>query len=74
MNEVSFIPEKEEAEGEKEGETVKEKEPEQTVEEVDPYLRKMLKLKNDLKTAVDKEDYEKAASLRDEIKRLELSR
>ena len=74
MNEVSFIPEKEEAEGEKEGETQKEIEPEQTVEEADPYLRKMMKLKNDLKSAVAKEDYEMAATLRDEIKRLELSR
>jgi protein-arginine kinase activator protein McsA len=34
----------------------------------------MNKLKGDLKEAVEKEDYEKAASLRDEIKKLELSR
>jgi bifunctional DNase/RNase len=74
MNEVSFVPEKEDAKGEREGETIKEKEIEQSVEEVDPYLKKMIKLKNDLKSAVAKEDYEKAANLRDEIKRLELSR
>jgi uncharacterized protein len=73
MNEVSFIPEKEDLEADKERETPKEKEMEE-VEEVDPYLKKMLKLKNDLKAAVAKEDYEKAASLRDEIKKLELSR
>lgn len=74
MNEVSFIPEKEDTEAEKEGEVQGEKEIEQTVEEVDPFLKKMNKLKIDLKVAVEKEDYEKAASIRDEIKRLELSR
>ncbi|NOS86127.1 MAG: hypothetical protein HOP31_13370, partial [Ignavibacteria bacterium] len=40
----------------------------------DPYTRKMNKLQTDLKTAIDSEDYEKAASLRDEIKKLEISR
>lgn len=74
MNEVSFIPEKEDTESEKEGEEQREKELEQTVEEVDPYLKKMNKLKIELKVAVEKEDYEKAASIRDEIKKLELSR
>ena len=71
MNEVSFIPEKEDTESaETEGETEFEKIP----DDVDPFIRKMNKLKIDLKEAVDKEDYERAASLRDEIKKLELSR
>jgi len=74
MNEVSFVPEKEDAEGEKESGLPKEKELEQTVEETDPYIKKMNTLKINLKAAVEKEDYEKAANLRDEIKRLELSR
>lgn len=74
MNEVSFVPEKDEAEGEKEGDKDKIKDQEQMVEETDPYIKKMLRLKNELKIAVEKEDYEIAASLRDEIKRLELSR
>jgi bifunctional DNase/RNase len=74
MNEVSFIPEKEESESETETETEKPADITSVPEDVDPYLRKMFKLKNDLKEAVAKEDYEKAASIRDEIKRLELSR
>ncbi len=74
MNEVSFVPEKEDTEAEKESEQQKGKDLEQTVEEVDPYLRKMNKLKFDLKEAVEREDYEKAAAIRDEIKKIELSR
>lgn len=74
MNEVGFIPEKEEAESEQSEETEKEKIVEQIPEESDPFIRKLNKLRTDLKDAVEKEDYEKAASLRDEIKRLELSR
>ena len=76
MNEVSFIPEKEESESESESDTDVEKKidlpPVTTV--VDPYMKRMLKLKGDLKEAVEKEDYEKAAMIRDEIKKLELSR
>jgi bifunctional DNase/RNase len=73
MNEVSFIPEKEESES---SETETEKQPEKPTfsVDVDPFIRKMNQLKVNLKEAVEKEDYEKAASLRDEIKRLELSR
>lgn len=40
----------------------------------DPYTKRLNKLQVDLKTAIDSEDYEKAASLRDEIKKLEISR
>ncbi len=71
MNEVGFIPEKEDAEGAEPG-----KEPKFDVfpDDVDPFIKKMNKLKIDLKDAVEKEDYERAASLRDEIKKLELSR
>ncbi len=74
MNEVSFIPEKEDTEGELTEEGEKEKLIEQIPEESDPYIKKLNKLRTDLKDAVEKEDYEKAANLRDEIKRLELSR
>jgi bifunctional DNase/RNase len=74
MNEVSFIPEKEETEGEQEGDFPKEKDMKIVVEETDPYIKKLNTLRIELKDAVEKEDYEKAASLRDEIKRLELSR
>lgn len=75
MNEVAFIPDKE---GEEEtGEEDLFKQPEtniQAEETADPFTKKMNKLQTDLKTAIDSEDYEKAASIRDEIKRLELSR
>ena len=70
MNEVSFVPEKEDTESEAD----KEKQEIGQIPDIDPSLKKMYKLKNDLKEAVEKEDYEKAAALRDEIKKLELSR
>lgn len=72
MNEVSFIPEKEETEGETE--TPKQTEVTQIPDVVDPYIKRMNKLKFDLKEAIEKEDYERAASIRDEIKKLEISR
>lgn len=74
MNEVSFTPEKEDLESEQAPEKEKEKSVEQITEDVDPYLKKLNQLKFALKNAVEKEDYEKAATLRDEIKKLELSR
>lgn len=75
MNEVAFLPDKE---GDEEGlgdDLFKQTESGETQEKIaDPYTRKLNKLQTDLKTAIDSEDYEKAASLRDEIKKLELSR
>jgi bifunctional DNase/RNase len=73
MNEVSFIPEKEEAEEEGE-ESEKQTEFPPFPENVDPFIKRMNKLKSDLKEAVEKEDYEKAAFIRDEIKKMEMSR
>lgn len=73
MNEVSFIPEKEEAEEEGE-ESEKQTEFPHIPENVDPFIKRMNKLKSDLKEAVEKEDYEKAAFIRDEIKKMEMSR
>jgi len=73
MDEVGFIPEnEEEAEGgiKPEKETGVPRDP----DESDPFTKKLFKLQEALKTAIDSEDYEKAASIRDEIKRLELSR
>ena len=74
MNEVSFIPEKEEEEDEETGETEKQTDFQVIPENIDPFLKKMNKLKSDLKEAVEKEDYERAAYIRDEIKKMELSR
>jgi bifunctional DNase/RNase len=73
LEEIGFIPEKEE-EGEKkiqsEQQQFEEKEP---VGEDSKQKRekKLLRLKKDLDDAVSNEDYEKAANLRDEIKKLE---
>ena len=72
MNEVSFIPEKESEE--EEGEAEKQTEFTPIPENVDPFIKRMNKLKSDLKEAVEKEDYEKAAFIRDEIKKMEMSR
>lgn len=75
MNEVAFIPDKEDDEENIEGDIFKQPDISEPQEKaVDPFTRKMNKLQNDLKTAIDSEDYEKAASIRDEIKKLELSR
>ena len=74
MNEVAFIPEKEDDEEGDEGNLFKPRETGASEEELDPYSRKLNKLQTDLKSAIENEDYEKAASIRDEIKRLELSR
>jgi uncharacterized protein len=69
MSEVSFIPEAEDAEKQ---ETVA---PESDIADlIAPWEKKMQTLKEQLKDAVQSEDYEKAATLRDEIKKLELSR
>ncbi len=76
MNEVAFVPDKEgEDESGVEDELFKQSETTEPAENVkDPHTRKMNKLQGDLKSAIESEDYEKAASIRDEIKKLELSR
>ena len=75
MNEVAFLPEKEEDEqDEPDDETPDDTELSQKLEEADPYTKKLNRLQNELKIAIEKEDYEKAARIRDEIKKLELSR
>jgi bifunctional DNase/RNase len=75
MSEVAFIPDKEAEDDSVEGDIFKQAETSEIPEEAtDPFTRKMNKLQSDLKNAIDSEDYEKAASIRDEIKKLELSR
>jgi hypothetical protein len=73
MNEVSFIPEEAEEEAEEKPKEEK-SEAELPIEPKDPYTKKMNSLQLELKEAVSREDYEKAAIIRDEIKKLELSR
>lgn len=75
MNEVAFLPDKEGDEESSEDDLFRQPDTgEQREKTTDPYTRRLNKLQTDLKTAIDSEDYEKAASLRDEIKKLELSR
>lgn len=71
MDEVGFVPESEE---EGEAKTTKEANFPPIQNPSDPYSKRLSKLQDELKTAIESEDYEKAASLRDEIKKLELSR
>lgn len=75
MNEVAFIPDKDTEEEGSEDDIFRQAESAGLGEEVsDPYTKKINKLQSELKIAIDGEDYEKAASIRDEIKKLELSR
>ena len=64
MDEASFIPEAEGEEGEKPAQAVKEKKP------ATQKMSKLEALNSQLKEAIEKEDYEKAARLRDEIRKL----
>jgi bifunctional DNase/RNase len=70
IEEVGFVPENEE-EGESKG--LQESDIPKIVER-SPFIKKMNELQDELKAAIDSEDYEKAAALRDEIKKLELKR
>jgi len=75
MNEVAFVPDKDGDEEGSESDIFKQPESSGLSEEAtDPYTKKLNKLQSDLKSAIENEDYEKAASIRDEIKKLELSR
>lgn len=75
MTEVAFVPDKEDDEEGSESDIFKQPEVTEAHERAsDPFTKKLNKLQTDLKTAIDSEDYEKAASIRDEIKKLELSR
>lgn len=77
MEDVGFIPENEETadfKAETEGEAEETEEEAETVEtEESPKERKLKQLKGELDEALAKEDYEKAAMLRDEIKKLDVT-
>lgn len=75
MDEIGFIPENENQDLGKTIENVSEyveETQEETVNE-SPKERKLRKLKGELDEAIAKEDYEKAATLRDEIRKIDLS-
>jgi protein-arginine kinase activator protein McsA len=67
MDEASFLPEDEEEE--QQPEASKKEKSKQTAA---PKMSKLEQLRVQLKDAIEKENYEKAAALRDEIRKLEL--
>lgn len=75
MDEIGFIPENENQDLGKAIENVSEYVEETQEESVNesPKERKLKKLKGELDEAIAKEDYEKAATLRDEIRKIDLS-
>lgn len=73
MEEIGFIPEYEEKEYEAKENTGNISKQVSESEELESSEKKLKQLKIDLDTAVSMEDYEKAAQLRDEIKKLEIS-
>jgi bifunctional DNase/RNase len=64
MDEAAFVPENEGAESQQESQPSKESAPK-------PKLSKVEQLQNQLAEAIAKEDYEKAARLRDELRKLQ---
>ena len=73
MDEASFVPEDEEEEGQqKEEGAAKPQKPATPSKDPPPNkLTRLEQLNQQLKQAIEKEDYEKAAALRDDIRRLE---
>jgi protein-arginine kinase activator protein McsA len=65
MDEAAFVPDEEEEENAQPSRPQKSKQPE-------TKMSKLEQLHHALKEAIEKENYEKAALLRDEIRRLEL--
>jgi bifunctional DNase/RNase len=75
MDEASFVPDEEEEEGPaKEGAAPKQAKatPQPPKEQAGGKMGKLEQLNQQLKQAIEKEEYEKAAALRDEIRKLEL--
>jgi uncharacterized protein len=75
MDEASFVPDEEEEEGQaKEGAVPKQTKatPQPPKEQAGGKMGKLEQLNQQLKQAIEKEEYEKAAALRDEIRKLEL--
>jgi bifunctional DNase/RNase len=66
MDEASFVPEEEE------GEQPPHEKPEKPKQQPVPKMSKLEQLQQQLKEAIERENYEKAAQLRDEIRKLEM--
>jgi bifunctional DNase/RNase len=74
MDEAGFVPDEEEEERESEGDAAAAPEPQKAEEEQPrpPKGSRLEQLESQLKEAIDRENYEKAAQIRDEIRKLEL--
>jgi bifunctional DNase/RNase len=70
MEEASFVPENEEPESTEAADKEKSETEEPAPSPAKPHMTKMEQLEQQLAEAVTKEEYERAAKLRDEIKRL----
>lgn len=76
MDEAAFVPEEEEEDQKKEPGKAKQSPPAPRPQKLAPEATKTARLEEmhlQLKQAIELEDYEKAAALRDEIRRLEIS-
>jgi hypothetical protein len=72
MDEASFLPEEEEEEEKQQPPTASGKKDKSKSSSPPPKMTKLEQLNLQLKEAIEKENYEKAAQLRDEIRKLEL--
>ena len=72
MEEASFLPEEEEEEDQQQLPTSPGKKEKSKSSTPAPKMTKLEQLNVQLKEAIEKENYEKAAQLRDEIRKLEL--
>ena len=72
MDEASFLPEEEEEEEQQQPPAPSGKKEKSKSSPAPPKMTKLEQLNSQLKDAIDKENYEKAAQLRDEIRKLEL--
>lgn len=72
MDEAAFVPDEEEEEQQQPGTTAPQSKPKHSSPQQPTRMSKLEQLNQQLKEAIEKENYEKAASLRDEIRKLDL--
>jgi bifunctional DNase/RNase len=72
MDEAAFVPDEEEEEQQQSSTTAPQSKPKHSSPPQPTRMSKLEQLNQQLKEAIEKENYEKAASLRDEIRKLDL--
>jgi bifunctional DNase/RNase len=72
MDEAAFVPDEEEEEQQQQPSASKQQQVPKPKQQQTPKMSKLEQLHHQLKEAIDKENYEKAAVLRDEIRKLEM--